>query len=143
MDTKQYNPHSQPLRRVINSLFEPNLCTDFDEVLIHYVPLDGFAEINGYHQTLADCWNYLVTYTGALLDGSKPPEALPKMPLPLRKAISAMKIVVKAAGRLKVGNPRASIVEPQLAYCLRQLEMGIQRGQGCGHGIVAVFEVVD
>lgn len=142
MDTAQYNPHCRPLRRLVNSLFEPNLCTNLDELLIDYVSMDGFTEVNAYHQRLTDCWNYLVTYTKALLEGSKPPEALAEMPLPLRKSLSAMKGVVRAAARKRIGNPRASLIEPQLGYCLRELEMGLQQGQGCGHGLVAVFEVV-
>ncbi len=142
MDTAQYNPYCQPLRRMVNSLFEPGLCTNLDEVLVLYIPGDGFTEVNAYHQRFANCWNYLVTYTKALLDGSKLPEALTEMPLPLRRATSAMKGVVRAAARMKIGNPRASLVEPQLGYCLRELEMGLQRGQGCGHGLVAIFEVV-
>jgi len=142
MDTAQYNPHCQPLRRLVNSLFEPDLCTNLDEVLVVYVPRDGFAEVNAYHQRLADCWNYLVTYTKAVLERSKLAEALAEMPQPLRRALSAMKGVVRAAARMKTGNPRASLVEPQLGYCLRELEMGLQRGWGCGHGLVAVFEVV-
>jgi SAM-dependent methyltransferase len=142
MDTSQYNPHCQPLRRLVSSLFEPNLCTNLDEVLIFYVPRDGFTEVNAYHQRLADCWNHLVTYTKALLEGSKLPEALDEMPLPLRRALSVMRKVVRVVSRLRIGNPRASLVEPQLGYCLRELEMGLQQGQGCGHGLVAVFEVV-
>jgi SAM-dependent methyltransferase len=142
MDTSQYNPHCQPLRRLVSSLFEPNLCTNLDEVLIFYVPRAGFAEVNVYYQRLANCWNHLVTYTKALLEGSKPPEALDEMPPPLRRALSVMRKVVRAVSRLRIGNPRASLVEPQLGYCLRELEMGLQQGQGCGHGLVAVFEVV-
>jgi SAM-dependent methyltransferase len=142
MDTAQYNPYCQPLRRMVNSLFEPGLCTNLDEALVVYIPGEGFTEVNAYHQRLADCWNYLVTCTKALVDGSKLPEALTEMPLPLRRATSAMKGVVRAAARMKIGNPRASLVEPQLGYCLRELEMGLQRGQGCGHGLVAIFEVV-
>ena len=141
IDTAQYNPHCQPLRRVVNSLFEPNLCTDLNEILIHYVPRDGFTKVNAYHQSFADCWNYLVIYTKALLEGSKPSEALPEMPLHLRRSLSAMKDVVRAAARMKIGNPRASLVEPQLGYCLRELEMGLQKGLGCGHGLVAIFEI--
>ena len=141
MDTAQYNPHCQPLRQLVNSLFEPNLCTDLDEVSILYVPRDGFTEVNAYHQRFAECWNYLVSYTKALLEGSDPPEALAEMPLPLRRSLSAMKGVVGAAARMKIGNARASLVEPQLGYCLRELEMGLQRGWGCGHGLVGIFEV--
>lgn len=142
IDTAQYNPHCQPLRRWVNSLFEPNLYTNLDELLIHYVPRDGFTEVNAYHQRLADCWNHLVTYTKALLEGSKLPEALIEMPLSLRRALSAMKGVVRAATKARIGNPRASLVEPQLGYCLRELEMQLQQGWGCGHGLVAIFEVV-
>ena len=141
-DTAQYNPHCQPMRRLVNSLFEPNRCTNLAEALITYTPRDGFTEINTYHQRLADGWNYLVTYTKALLEGSQPPTAPAGMPLPLRRARRAMKGVVKAATRMKIGNARASLVEPQLGYCLRELEMGLQRGLGCGHGLVAIFEVV-
>ena len=142
METAQYNPHCQPLRRLVNSLFEANVCTDLDEVLLHYVPRDGFAEVNAYHQKLADCWNYLVTCTKALLEGSKLPEALAQMPLPLRRSLSVMKGLARTAGRTRIGNTRASLVEPQLGYCLRELEMGIQQGLGCGHGLVAIFEIV-
>lgn len=142
MDTAQYNPHCQPLRRLVNWLFEPNLCTNLDEALIHYVPRDGFAEINAYHRKLADCWNYLITYTKALLEGSRLPDTLPEIPPPLRSSLSTMRNLARAAARMKIGNPRASIVEPQLGYCFRELEMGLQQGWGCGHGLVAVFEVV-
>ena len=142
METAQYNPHCQPLRRLVNSLFEANVCTDLDEVLLHYVPRDGFAEVNAYHQKLADCWNYLVTCTKALLEGSKLPEALAEMPLPLRRSLSVMKGIARTAVKTRIGNTRASLVEPQLGYCLRELEMGIQQGLGCGHGLVAIFEIV-
>ncbi len=142
METAQYNPHCQPLRRLVNSLFEANVCTDLDEVLLHYVPRDGFAEVNAYHQKLTDSWNYLVTCTKALLEGSKLPEALAQMPLPLRRSLSVMKGIARTAVKTRIGNPRASLVEPQLGYCLRELEMGIQQGLGCGHGLVAIFEVV-
>jgi len=142
MDTARYNPHCQPLRRLVNSLFEPNLCTNLDEVLVHYVPRDGFAEVNAYHQQFADCWNYLVSYTKTILEGNKLPEALAEMPLPLRRTLTAMRGVVRVAARMKIGNPRASLVELQLGYCLRELEMELQRGQGCGHGLVAIFEIV-
>jgi len=141
-DTAQYNPHCKPLRCVVNSLFEPNLCTNLDRVLVNYVPREGFTEVNAYHQRFADCWNYLITYTKALLGGNKPIGSLADMPLPLRKSLSAMRGVVRAAAIMKTGNPRASLIEPQLGYCLRELEMGLQKGLGCGHGLVAIFEIV-
>jgi len=142
MDTAQYNPHCQPLRQLVNSLFEPNQCTDLDELLVHYVPKEGFAEINAYYQRLADWWNYLIIYTQALLGQSPPPDPPAKPPLTVRIALVAMKRIVRAAAGIRIGNPRAKLVEPQLGYCLREIEMGLQRGLGCGHGLVAIFEIV-
>ncbi len=141
IDTAQYNPHCQPVRCIVNSLFELNTSTDLEKLLINYVPAAGFDDVNSYFQELADCWNYLVKYTGALLAENGMPDLPAKTPLPLRRAIAAMKHVVRAAGHIKTGTPRTSLVEPQLGYCLRDLEAGLQRGLGCGHGIVAVFEV--
>ncbi len=141
IDTAQYNSHCQPLRRLVNSLFEPNVSTNLDDVMIRYVPKEGYAEVNAYHQRLTEWWNYLVAYAQAGLAGRRPAAAPASMPLVVRAAVSTMRRVLAAATRMKTGNPRASLVEPQLAYCLREIETGIQRGIGCGHGLVAVFEV--
>jgi ubiquinone/menaquinone biosynthesis C-methylase UbiE len=141
IDTAQYNPHCQPLRQLVNSLFEPNVSTNLDELVIRYVPREGFAEVNDYHQRLVEWWNYLVAYTQAGLAGRTPAVAPASMPLVVRTALSTMRRVLAAATRTKIGSPRASLAEPQLAYCLREIEMGIQRGIGCGHGLVAIFEV--
>ena len=142
IDTAQYNPHAQPLRRLVNSLFEPNLATDLDELIINYHPEEGFDEVNAYYQRLTDYWNFLVLYTWALLEANDPPEAPEdKMPPVVRRAVSVMKRIVKAAAMTDIGHARANLVEPQLAYCLREIEMGLQEGLGCGHGLVAVFEV--
>ncbi|MFC2041420.1 class I SAM-dependent methyltransferase [Chloroflexota bacterium] len=91
MDTAQYNPHAQPLRQLVNSLFEPNVSTNLDELLIRYVSKEGFAEVNAYYQKLTDWWNYLVTYTGALLEQKPSPQAMRGMPAVVTRALSSMK----------------------------------------------------
>jgi len=40
-----------------------------------------------------------------------------------------------------MGDPRANVIEPQLGYALRRLELGLQRGMGTGHGLMGIFEV--
>ena len=142
IDTAQYNPHCQPLRRLTNSLFEPNVATNLDELLVRYVPREGFIEVNNYYQRLTDWWNYLVLYTKALLEPGTPPQLPARIPTTARRTLGTMKRVVATAARTRIGNPRASLVEPQLGYCLRELESGLQKGLGCGHGLVAVFEIV-
>jgi len=142
IETAQYNSHCRPLRRLVNSLFEPNVSTDLDELLIHYVPKEGFAEINAYYQKLTDWWNYIIIYTKALLEKRNPPKLSPRAPTAVKTVIDTMEKVVTAAARMKIGNPRASLLEPQLGYCLRELEIGLQKGLGCGHGLVAIFEII-
>jgi hypothetical protein len=142
MDTAQYNTHCQPLRRLVNSIFEPNVTTELDTLLINYVPKEGFEEINAYHERVAGWWNYLVTFTQVGLEQRVLPAAPERAPLVVRRALATMKGVLGIAARTKIGNPRASLVEPQLGYCLREIEMGLQKGLGCGHGLVAIFEVV-
>jgi hypothetical protein len=142
MDTAQYNPHCQPLRRLVNSLFEPNVATNLDELLVRYVPREGFDEVNSYYQQLTDWWNCLILYTKALLGPGAPLPATAGVPTAVRRVFTTMKRVAGTAARTGIGNPRASLVEPQLGYCLRELESGLQKGLGCGHGLVAIFENV-
>lgn len=141
IDTRQYNPHCQPLRRLVNSLFELNIGTNLDELMINYVPGEGFHEVNAYHVRLVNCWNYLVSYVQALLKESALPVATFRIPQPLKSAMTIMKKTVTASKGAKIGTPRASLIEPQLGYCLRQLEIDLQEGLGCGHGLVAIFEI--
>jgi hypothetical protein len=141
MDTAQYNQHCQPLRGLINSLFEPNLANNLDELVVRYVPRAGFDEVNDYYQRLTECWNYLVLSTKALLEQDTPPEAPPRAPVIVKRALSTMKRITRVAASIKIGHPRADLVEPQLGYCLKEIEMGLQRGLGCGHGLVAIFKI--
>ena len=141
MDTAQYNLSCQPLRRLVNTLFELNLCTNLDDLLVRYVPREGFEEVNAYYQRLANYWNYLIIYTKAGVEQSIPPGVFGEIPPVARRTLNIMRRVLKTATSIRVGNPRASLVEPQLGYCLRELEMGLQKGLGCGHGLVAIFEI--
>jgi len=141
IDTGDYNPHCQPLRSLVNSLFEPNVGTNLADLVINYVPQEGFDEVNAYYEKLTRYWNYLVLYTQALLEQATPPEAPPKMPLVVRRAASTLRKAVKLAASMRLGNPRPDLVEPQLGYCLREIEMALEQGLGCGHGLVAVFKI--
>jgi hypothetical protein len=40
------------------------------------------------------------------------------------------------------GDVRANVIEPQLGYALRSLEHNLQRGLGCGHGLLVVLQIV-
>ncbi|MFC1874251.1 hypothetical protein ACFLYX_03005, partial [Chloroflexota bacterium] len=142
MDTAQYNPHCQPMRRLVNALFEFNTTTNLDELMVRYVPREGFDEANTYYRQLTTWWNNLIVYTKEGLDQVIPPAIPTGIPPIARKTFSTMRKILRVSSRIGIGNPRASLVEPQLGYCLRELEMGLQKGLGCGHGLVAIFEIV-
>ncbi|MFW6162179.1 MAG: class I SAM-dependent methyltransferase [Planctomycetota bacterium] len=150
MDTQEYNPHAQPIRKAINSLHEANLRTDLNSLMINYVPKPGFDFLNEYFEHLQMCWNTLVHHTGQLLaayDGESEQfvEKLPAVPASYPKALrdmmERMRHVIEGVGWLNVGLPRENIIEPQLGYALRHLAMGLQQGQGCAHGLVGIFAI--
>jgi len=150
MDTREYNPHAQTIRQAVNSLHEANTRTDLSSLLINYVPKPGFNFLNDYFEHLQMCWNALVEYAIMLLrnydqkqqcfspDLPPVPSSYPK---PLRNMMERMRRVVDGIGWLGIGAPRENIIEPQLGYALRYLVSNLQRGQGCGHNLVGIFEV--
>ena len=50
--------------------------------------------------------------------------------------------VVEGCDWYSFGDSRANLVEPALGFALREIEMAHQRGEGAGHGLVAVLEVI-
>jgi len=150
MDTREYNPHAQPIRQAVNSLHEANMRTSLSTLLINYIPKPDFTFLNDYFEHLQMCWNALVEYVIMLLrnyDQNQEcfsPELPPipsSYPAPLRNMMERMRRVVEGIGWLGIGAPRENIIEPQLGYALRHLVSNMQRGQGCGHNIVGIFEV--
>ncbi len=150
MDTRDYNPHAQPIRQAVNLLHETNVRTELSTLLIDYVPKPGFEFLNDYYEHLQMCWNTLVQYVDQLLHGydeserrfkSEPEPISASYPQPLREAMRKMRGVVEGVGWLEAGLPRENIIEPQLGYALRYLMKSLQQGLGGGHGMVGIFEI--
>lgn len=90
-------------------------------------------------------WNAVVFAATEALDRwddrewlSKPPPE--EYPEPVQKAVRIIRNVVRNVQWFRMGDPRANVVEPQLGYTLRNLEMDLQEGLGAGHGLLAVYE---
>jgi hypothetical protein len=150
LDTCEYNPHAQPMREAINSLHEVNLRTNLQELIFNYVPKEGFDFVNDFFEHLQMCWNILIQYTNELLtlyDEEKQvfrdevPEIPATFPEILRDMMVRMRRVIEGVGWLGTGLPRENVIEPQLGYALRKLVMELQKGQGCGHGLVGILEI--
>ncbi len=147
LDTGDYNLHCRPLRRAVNSLFETNLRSNLDTLIADYHPRDGFDEINDFFEKYQMSWNALVQYTTGLLfyyndsNCMVPPEILDTYPGILCEMMEYMKNIIESCHWIKVGDTRANIIEPQLGYALRELELRMQPALGCGHGLVGIYEI--
>jgi SAM-dependent methyltransferase len=148
IDTGEYNRHCTPVREAVNSLLEPNTRTDLTSLIVDYVPRHGFTELNRFFEKYTMSWNTLVKKTIEFLaeydenDGQTESsiDLYKFYPESLRKAVKTMQRVVRTTGDLP-GDTRANIIEPQLAYSLRSLEMDLQPGAGVGHGLVCILEI--
>ncbi len=148
MDTAEYNRHCPAIREVVNSLIEPNVRTDLNALIIDYFPKKGFDRLNSFFEGFSMCWNRLVEHTMEFLadfDGETETDngisdLYTFYPEPLKNAVKTMKKVINATGLLP-GDTRANIIEPQLAYALRKLEMDMQPGFGVGHGLIGILEI--
>lgn len=149
MDTGDYNANCPKLRAPINSLFEGYERTDLESLLIDHVPRRGFDGQNKFFDDFFMACNALVKFTIELLsayDSSEKeltsvPPIYEHYPEQLKKAMDGMKRIVESMGWCKWGDVRANVIEPQLGYTLRQLEMKMQPGTGFGHSLVGVFEI--
>jgi len=148
MDTGDYNSYCQPIRAAVNSLFETNVRTNLDDLIVDYHPKDGFDEINTFLERYQMGWNALVKYTISLLyyyDSHIKEESVPDIPetypVVVREMMEYIRNIVESCHWIKVGDTRANIIEPQLGYALRELELRSQRGLGCGHGLVGIYSI--
>lgn len=149
IDTADYNRFCRPIRRAVNHIHEDNQRSSFEDLLVDYEPRTGFDFINQFFEQLFTCWNTLVRYSIELcyrFDSEQetivdPPEIPAFYPEPLKRAMLDMRRTVEGAGWFRMGDPRANVIEPQLGYALRGLELLLQQGMGAGHGLVGVFEV--
>ncbi|OPL13561.1 MAG: hypothetical protein AVO38_13185 [delta proteobacterium ML8_D] len=148
-DTGDYNKNCPKLRTHINSLFEGYLRTDLENLLVDYVPLPGFDDLNKFFEMFFMSCNTLIQYTTSLLSEydsetekiRSVPDVLPFYPEPLKEVMHSMRRLIEGVAWLKWGDVRANVIEPHLGYSLRKLEMDMQPGIGVGHSLVGIFEI--
>ena len=145
MDTREYNSKAPSLRSAINSLYEPNCRTDLNQLIFKYEPHSQYSHLNRFFQNLQTAWNSIVYGSMEALSEWRNIEKLQAEPQiqnpPL--VLNSNRIIrrlVHQAQFLQFDDPRANLVEPQLAYLLRDLEWNLQQGLGAAHGLVAIYE---
>ncbi len=143
-DTRQYNPILKPVRRIVNRLLENYMRTDLSELMIDSAIVPAHPEVSPFLYELINSWNILVDFCQKRLEGKMSfleLEDWPEYSSHLQYTLISIDRIISDIGWMQYGEPRANIIEPQLGYALRSLEINLQRGIGCGHGLVAIFKI--
>lgn len=145
VDTKEYGTCLPPLRRQVNRLFQHNVRTHLDRLVVEYRPTPGADGLNRFFAALSQCWNTVIEFARARLSGTRidlvEMPGWRDFPAPLQMALVTMDRIVDSVAWIDVGDVRANIIEPQLAYVLRRMQSRLQDGRGSGHGLVAVLGI--
>ena len=145
VDTQEFGCRLPRLRALVNSLYEQDLRTPLEELRVKFELISPNEAVTRFFRRLTESWNCIVDFTiERLRSGRIDLVALAgwsEFPAALQVALMTMDRVVESASTINVGDTRANIVEPQLAYVLQRLEHTLQEGLGCGHGLVAVLRV--
>lgn len=145
VDTGEYGTCLPPLRSLVNQLYEQHVRTKLERMRVSYCPVDGADELNQFFTKVAGCWNVLIDFTLERLRGTR--VSLVEMkgwrayPAPLQMALVTLDRIIDSVAWLDVGDVRANLIEPQLAYILCRMQHQLQEGRGCGHGLVAVLKI--
>jgi SAM-dependent methyltransferase len=150
METGDYSAHPLPLRSHVNRLHDPESRTDLRMLQFELDSLpEGFAGARDILTGLHASWNGIVRFVeeslAALQRRGSPPPGTDitdtAIPDPGRKAIERLGRTFEVASRLEFDDVRAQLIEPQLGFALRDLEIAHQRGRGHGHGLVGAWVV--
>ena len=145
LDTNEYGAVLPPLRSGVNSLYEQNRRTNLKRLHAEYRPVPGADRLNALYSELSTSWNTLIDFTTARIAGERVDlVGMPgwrDFPAALQMALFTVDRIVDSVAWMDVGDVRANVIEPQLAYVLRRMEHRLQAGIGSGHGMVVVLEV--
>lgn len=144
-DTRQYGTCLPRLRSLVNRLYEHNVRTRLEDLRVTWRPVEGAGDLNDFFQKTADCWNVVIDFTAERFRGNRinlvEMDGWRRFPAALQMALVTLDRVVDSVAWIDVGDVRANVIEPQLAYVLRRMQQQLQEGRGCGHGLLAILEI--
>ncbi|MFN6475321.1 class I SAM-dependent methyltransferase [Nostoc sp. DedQUE07] len=148
IDTGEYRTGLKPTRSFVNSLFNPLLRTNLEDLIIDKSIITDSNEplIHEFFNTIIEEWNTLIEFCQAKIAKEKI-EVKNNLSSSLLKNLTALDNIIEMTESENWKNchlsadPRASFIEPELAYALRNLEYDTQLGIGAGHGLLAILEI--
>jgi SAM-dependent methyltransferase len=149
MDTGLFNADPTPLRHQVNRLFERDYRGDIESLICHLKWLKEYREshpivyerISRYHQK----WNTVIRTLSALMNKESKvvKEQIESTEPALAEELELLAWLYHNADRFPVVDFWASVMGPQVACVLRNIEMSFLPGLGCGHGLFCIAEIAD
>jgi SAM-dependent methyltransferase len=147
MDTGCFDPEVRPVRREVNTLFEFNTAARLDLLSVPPMPASGDLTVDAFFRDYSRAWDAVVSWFSNLINGIQAPSpedlcrAGGPVPIVLQQGMQAIAETARHLAWFDPGDPEANLLQPQLGLLLRQLEYHLQRGLGCGHGLLAVLQL--
>ncbi len=147
IDTGYYNSHPQALRYQVNRLFDMDYEGKLDELKLDLSFLDPYKEhypeimerINDY----SNKWNTVINFCIALIENNNNlvRVLIESTSDELSEDLKMLAWLYRNSQRFPVDHFLASIMGPQIACVLRNLESNLPAGLGCGHGLFCIVEI--
>lgn len=136
--TLEYNPHIPPYRNLINSLYNSEKTTNFQELVFNSPLPEAPSDVLEFFNEFSGMWNQLVKeaadFCGEKLEITQTIE-LPESLAGFRAELSRFE------DNKQDRSFRTHVVEPTLANYLYELESTLQPGLGVGHTLIALAYV--
>lgn len=147
IDTGFFNSIPQPLRYQVNRLFDRDYEGRVNELKADFSFLNCYKE--KYPAVLEriifyqNKWNTVVNLCGALIENNNDliKELIEASDSDLSEELKMLTWLFRNRQRFPVDNFWASVMGPQLACVLRNIELSLPEGLGCGHGLFCIVEI--
>jgi SAM-dependent methyltransferase len=131
MDTREFNPHAQPVRAIINSLLARDRRTDLNSLHLKQIVPEKLKErhpvMYDYFTEYQSAWNHRVDQILLALN-------------PASGHHSRYHDLFSHLLELRIPDSGASLIEPTIAFLLLELEELLNKGQGSGHSLLFFAE---
>lgn len=147
METGLFNGCPGEARYQVNRLFDRGYRGNMDKLRLD---LPFLADYQAAHPQAAErirqyvsLWNWVIDLVDALLknDEVKVRRLIESAQPSLSEDLRMLTWLHRSRDRFPVADFWASIMGPQLACVLRNIEMTLGKGLGCGHGLLCLVEV--
>jgi len=149
METGLFGAPSFNYRYQINRFFDRDYREELEHLLVNLDWYTGhgkpqpvvWARLNDYKEK----WNWVINLVEALLHGNdiKVSRLIETVSQDISNELKFLAWLYRNAHRFPVVDFWASVMGPQIAVILRNIEMSLGPALGCGHGLLCVVEITD